>query len=808
MPFDAVRDLRWAWRNLRARGARGVLSVLLVACALGANALVFAASDSLLFRPLPYEAPERLVEIQRVLQGRSDPFLTSRLLDAWRAQEDLFTGVHGYLRKTVFLTGDGVPELVPTADVTPGLIGLLGTAPRWGRGLLDTDALQPTPQVVVISESLARRRFGDPAAAVGGTIQTTGEPLWVAGVMQRTFRFPDNEIEIWRAFDPRGPLAQGFVGSMSLARLRKDVALDTAAAAVAQRAPDIVAAAGARPGVRFTAAPWGMRSRFSRTTLIVLLGAAACLLLLVCANVASLELAGALQRARRLAIQLSLGASRAHLCRIALMEALGVVAAAAAVAGVLLYAGAEAIASFVPERLISASVNPIDLDRRALAFMTAVAASTWLLVSIPLVVFVARGRLAGLLKLEAHSASASMASGRMRRILTSAQVAVAVVLVTGGTLYLRTYLELLDLEKGFDSSGVVSIQLTVPPQALPSAADRLALLDRVRAHPAVVAATQGLPPSGNGSRFASEGIDTGNGPAPGDELTIKLATVDQEYFRTLRIPLRDGRWFEPGEPATSSIVSETLARRYWPDGNAVGKRFRWGSKQPWLQVVGVAGHVRDRSDGVTTPAPGLYAVYLAEQPPAPPRTGGDARAATGGFFGYISLLVRVDSPRHVADVVEAVRTAEPRFALEAELVDDLYARYHEDRLLTARIVGAFGVFSFIVAMAGVYAVMAFLVAARTREIGIRVALGAQRGAVQRLVVLSAARMTALGAVAGMAVAMGTSRFIRTHLFGVTATEPVLMTAILTTTIIVAILAAWHPARRAARIDPVVALRSE
>lgn len=811
--LDGLRDVHWAWRNVRARGLRGVLSVVLLALALAANAVVFAASDSLVFRPLPYDDPDRLIEIQRMSRpgGRPSPFLTPLLLDAWRAHEDLFVGVHGYLTKTVFLTGDGAPELVRTADVTPGLIELLGARPRWGRTLVDGDERPASPQVVLISEALARARFGDPASAVGRTLETTADPLQVVGVMPRSFRFPQNAYQVWRALDPRGPLARGFVGSSSLARLRPALPLATAAAAVEQRGASVAAAAGAPASARFTAAAWGGgpgAPGARRQMLLVLVGAAACLLLIVCANVASLELATALQRARTYAIQLSLGASRAELCRITLIEAATLAGAATAVAAMLASIGGDAIATLIPERIVAGNVNPIDLDGRAVAFMIALAAATWLLVAMPLVIYVSRGSLLGLLKLEGHPASASITSGRIRQALTVGQVAVAVLLIIGGVLYVRTYLALLDLDKGFDSAGVVAIELTVPPQALPSAAERRALLDRVRAQAGVIAATEASAPSASGERHSVAGIDTGDALPQDDNVILKVTRVDSGYFSTLRIPLRAGRRFDSAEPATSAIVSETFARRYWPQADAIGKRFRWDPRGPWLQIVGVVGHVRDRADGMAGPSSDVYSVYLAQQPPRPPAPNAGPPAATGGFFGLISLLVRVESTDRISDVIQVIRAAEPRFALEAELVDDLYARYFEDRLLAARLVGAFGIFAFVVAMAGVYAVMTFLVAARTREIGIRMALGAHGPAVQRFVMASAIRMAALGALLGVGAALGASRWIESQLFGVHPADPVMMTTILVTTVATAALAAWQPARRATRVNPLVALRAQ
>ena len=368
--------------------------------------------------------------------------------------------------------------MVQTADVTVGLVRLLGARPKWGRDFVDDDARQTSPHPVLIAQSLAAEQFGDPARAVGQQLRTTAEPLLVVGVMPAEFRYPTGSVRIWRAMDPRGPLMAGFGGGVfSIARLAEGMDLSRAIPLIEQRNTAVGAAAGARQG--YAARPGPLRAAQSaadqRRMLLVLLGAAISLLLIACANVASLELASAMTRARTYAIQLALGASRASLVRSALLEGAILVIGAAVLAAALATAGARTLVAFFPPHIVAGSANPIDIDGRAMIFMTAIAAVAWALSALPTVAFAARANLLSLLKLEGASVAASRGGSRFRRVLTVAQVAVAVLLLVGSLLYVRSYLALLRLDKGFDSGGVAAITLTIPPQAFGTAADRRCL---------------------------------------------------------------------------------------------------------------------------------------------------------------------------------------------------------------------------------------------------------------------------------------------------------------------------------------------
>ena len=809
-----VQDLRWAWRNVRNRGWRAGFAIALLAVALAANATVFSVADSIVFHRIPYADADRLVEIQRRRDprfGRGDSMMSAELLDQWRRQTDLFAGVHGVLTKNLFLAGSGEPEIVATADVTVGLFELLGARPQWGRSFVTGDDHQLDLQPVVIAEALARARFGDPAKAVGQRIETTGEPLIVVGVMPAGFRYPDGAFRIWRPLDPHGPLTRNFAGVFSIARVAPGVSLDLLARTMEQRSGDIGAAAAVKGP--YSAQPGPLRGAFiateQRRLFLVVLGAAACLLLIACANVASLELASAVQRARTYAIQLAIGASRGALARTALVEGVALIGAAAACAIGLATVGSSALVTYLPPYMTRGSANPIDVDERTLIFMAGAAAIVWLLASLPVVFYASSGNLLDLLKLEGHSVTASGRSGLVRRALTIAEVALAVMLLVGSIVYLRSYLALLALEKGFDTRGVVRIGLTIPPQ-FSSLAERRMLardaIERVRARPGVIAAADASPPPSVGANYFVRTLEFDDRTPLEQEISIAELDIEPEYFTVFRIPVRAGRTFEPDEPPTNVIVSETFARRYWPNESAVGHSYRRDPNTAWRQIVGVAGHVRTSSDPPGTQSSKAFQTYVPRQPP-PAQVSAPKRLETGGSFYFANLMARVDSRARAADLADTVRAIDSRFILKLDFVDDLYAEQFDDRLLVTRVITGFGLLSFLIAAAGIYSVMAFLVAQRTQEIGIRIALGADARRISRLVLGSSLRLVIIGAVAGIAGAIGTARWVQSQLFGISTADPATLAVVTLGVIATALVATWHPANQAKQVDPRVLLKN-
>jgi len=800
--WHPLRELQWAWRGVRARGWRAGLEIGLLGVALAACTIGFSATDALLVRRVPYPAAERLANLGS---------LSPAALDGWRRQTDLFAGVHGHVTRPAFLVGENQPAIVDVADVTPGLIEMLGVAPRWGRLPAAADLDDPSIDPVAISEALARERFGDAAAAVGRRLLTTDKPFLVVGVMPRGFRFPAASYQVWRALDVRSRVR--FV--RGIARLAPGQSLETIGAAVQSRAAAVGAASGASPATRppvpsaFGAAG---ADDHSRTPLLVIAAAALCLLLTACANVASLELAGAMTRSRTFGIRSALGASRDSLVRGSLIEGLIVLAPATLAAGALALWGTSALSVRLPERVFD-SVNAIDLDARALVFMALTAAAAWTLVSMPIAVVASRSHLAAALRHDSRSAAASTGSARLRRALTMAEVALAVLLLAAGTLYARTYRSLVALDKGFDSANLAVLSLTLPTQSYPTASARSLLETAVKARLAargdVVAVTGGagsLPPS-RGEAYEAAQLEIDGRVAGHESLSIRVARIDDAFFTTLGVPLTRGRRPVPSM-TTEAVIDETMARAFWSGEEAVGRQFRIGPGGPALTVVGVASHVRSDADDVDAPSGSSFQIYVPRQPPAetaaaPPQSINDLP-----LYGFLDFAIRLRPDARFEDILSDIRAIDSRFRLRVQRMDDVYASRFEDTWLATSLVSAFAGLAFVLAVTGVYGVMSYLVAGRRREIGIRMALGADRADVGRLVVTSALQLVAIGTVIGIAGALLLARWTSSQFYGVSATDPATYLAVAATILVTALLATWQPARQAARVDPAVTLRAD
>jgi len=843
-------ELTWAWRGVRSRGWRAALVVALIGLALAGNVLVFAVADSVVFRPVTYPNAHELVEIQRVRQpgARADGFMSANLLDTWRQQTDLFASVHAYLTKTVFLVADGRSELVTTADVTPGLIEMLGARPGWGRSLTAADTSETGTIPALISARLARERYGRPEGALNHILETTAQALLVVGVMPDQFKFPSGTHAIWRVMDPRGPLTRNFAGVRSIARTVPGLTTDVLTERMAQRSGAVGQAAGA--GEKYSAIPGlipmadaGPPAAKVRTMFLTLVGGALFLLLTACANVANLEVAGAMHRARKFAVRLALGASPATLGRVVLLEGALLTTAGVAAGAGLAWLAVGVVTSYVPVGFTRFSVNPIDLDTRALLYMATIAMATWCVVSLPTVLYASSAHLLALLKSDDRSAAQSRRGAFVRRTLTVLEVAIAVILVVGGLLYTRSYLALLHVDKGFDSTNLAEIAFAIPveyhdqPAEFSQFADEV--VSRVRAVPGVLAAVQGsAPPSTGNSPFSGVGMEI-DGRRLDRTFTVGDTPVDPAYFHVIGLTLRQGRWLEPGDVPTDVIVTESFARQFWPDGQAVGRTFRRlvggndlpsaptgvgtaeGGKLgivitkpvvPPSVVVGVVSEFRSTRPALSTDSPDALYYYTPSQPtpPAPPsQAPAVARAAsTGGSWRFLNVTVRLDSPERAARVLEAARSVDRRLRVTMESVDAMYAEMFGDVLLATRITTGFSVVAMLVALVGIYGVMAYLVMSRRREIGVRMALGARPGDILRLVIASSARLVLVGIAIGTAVALGLARWTASQFFGVSAMAPGSYVMVALVVAAAALVATWHPARQAARVDPVRTLRSE
>jgi putative ABC transport system permease protein len=811
-------ELRWAWRGVRRRGWRGGIVIVLLAIALASNATMFSVADSLVFNREPFPGAARVVDLRGATTAPEtiNRAATQTIFDEWRKQTDIFTAVGGYLQKTVFVIDDaGANQPVRTADVTLEFFDVLGVTPRWGRPFRGGDDRDSGTFVAVISERLARERFGHPTRAINQTLKATAGPMVIVGVMDRSFAYPNDSFQIWRALDPRGPLAQNFAGVPAMGRVAEGVPLDRLDALLAQRASIVGAAAGLR-SYRVTASPFVVQVGVSaerQAMLYVLLGAATCLLLAACANVTSLELAGALKRARVAAIQRALGAPRWSLARTAALEGLLLIGAGLAAGVGLALLFIDVVAANLTDELRIRTANPIDLDGRAMLFMSATAIVAWLVGTLPAAVAASRTSLVSLFKAVDRGSAASRGATWLRRGLTVTEVALAVALVIGGLLYARTYQELLAVEKGFDSRGLVQITYTMPSQFFANSGESRPLgervIERLRQVPGVLAGTSSSPPPSTGDSPSSIKLEIDGGPPAESPIYLGAKWVDASYFDVIRLPVRSGRRLRADDPETNIVLPESAARRFFTNGDAVGHSIRLDPRQPWMTIVGVVGDFRSARTQMPQPTDSSTYYYRQWRPPAPAApTRQPIRFDTGGSTGFTTVTMLTDSSIPVERLLDEARRIEPRLQVTAIDVDAIYARQSADTRLTSQIVGAFSVLATVVALAGVFSVMSFLVAGRTREIGIRMALGADRGTIARSVIESSGRMVLIGTAAGTGLALLASRWMASQLFGVSATDPIVYTVVPLAVLAVSLAASWWPARQAARVDPAITLRSE
>jgi predicted permease len=809
--WHPLRELQWAWRGVRARGWRVAFVVALLGVVLAANTVVFSAADAFVFRAVPYPNGARLAQIEALRRGgTTSNYLPVQVIEEWRKHRDLFAGVQAYeLSGSAYITFDGVTETVAAESVTPGLFELLGIVPRWGRPFVDADVAPGAPEVVVIGETVARRLYGLPALAIGKRLPDGRNAPEIVGVMPASFRFPGATDAVWRPLSLEPERIPGLLSTnrANVVRLADGVRATDASDAVAARGPAVgqvmpaVQLDGGRTVTR-QLEPLTLRTlkdarRHAGAALIfaMLVGAAACLLLIACSNVASLEMAGAARRARSQAVLAALGASRASQVRVAILEVGLMLVCGVGLAVPLAVWGASVLSANLTTSMRDALINPIDVDLRAIGAMVAAGAIALATASLPTLRRLSRLSIYDALRDDTRVLPVTRTTARTRQALMTAQVALTVLLLVGGALYLRSYLIRLAIDRGFDDRNILTVEV-LPASDAPrrGAALEAAVLERLRTAPGVrsVSRTDTFPPStqaGIRGKVFVDSVEQATRPH------LAAYMVDPEFFTTMSMPLVSGRAFTTADPIEHVVITERMAQRFWPGASAVGGRFNiqgasFGPGRNQFVVVGVARDFRqDRLFNDTGDE--VFAFY----------------AATSPGSSSLRFVARVDDEALLPSIAGAVRSIAERAVVRVDTIDARYARLDGDKRLAASITSGFGVLALVVATAGIYGVMAFLVAGRSREIGIRMALGADRAVVQRLVFRSSLLAVGIGAAIGVVAALIASRWIASELYGVTATDPATYAAVCGLIVATALLATWLPARRAAAVDPAVTLRA-
>ena len=809
------QDLRYALRTLRASPAFTAIAVLTLALGIGANTAIFSLVSEVLLKPLPFSEPQRLVLLWEDFTANGGPenvSPTPTTVVEWKKRSRSFEDLAMFTPATYNLTGGGEPERLAGVRTDTNLFSVLGLRPILGRTFLPEDEGPDTPPVVVISERLWARRFAADPSLIGRTIMVDGLSRTVIGVVPPDFPLPNNETQIWVPADykPAELAISTAYNYWVLARLGSGVALSAAQAEL-----DTIAHAmqGDRPDgsgqfqFRVTRLQENL-SRDARPSLFILLAAAGTILLITCANVANLLLARGAQRDKELAIRKAIGANGVRVLRQLLTES-AVLAVGGVVLGVALAAFTlKYLARLVPRTFPTGTA--LHLDWRVLGFAAVLTVMTVLLFGAGPALAAARRGFNDALK-SGGGTTAAPRAGRLRSALVVGEITATVVLLAAAGLLLRSYAAVLAVDPGFRAERLLVAETPLAPSQHGDIAARTEflrrVLERVRALPGVSSAGYvNLAPLVFRGGRAYVSIEGEPAPAQADFSRNIVAdrVAGEGYLETLGVPLIAGRQFDsrdaPNAPL-AAIINETMAKRFWHGLDPIGRRFKIGAPQvdtPWLNVVGVVGDVHQMGLDV---APEAEFFVAANQP-----------FFNGPFFWPRYLLVRTEGPPPL-DLAAAVRGAvwdvDPNQPVaSARSMRDVIGSDLTSRDTQLTLVGAFAALALLLASVGLYGVLSYTVAQRTAEIGLRMALGAEASAVVSGVLRGALKLAVLGVVLGLGAALGVTRFLDSFLFGVSPNDPVTLAAVAALLLVVTVLASYMPARRASRVDPMLALRRE
>jgi predicted permease len=811
-----VQDLRYGARMLVNKPGFAIVAIITLALGIGAITAIFSVVNAVLFRPLPYKAPDRLVMLQEKSQ-QLDVMAVSypNFLD-WQRRNNTFEQLAVVRRINFNLVGGNEAERVAGRLLTTNLFSVLGVAPAKGRDFLPEENEPGAGPVVIVSHALWQRRFGGDPNLVGKTINVNDKDFTIIGILPSDFQFfsPSDIFVPINQFKERWMEVRGsHPGLFAVGRLKSDINLeqaradmDSVAAALAEQYPQSNTGAGVIANPLFENVVSNIRP-----TLLVLLGAVGFVLLIACANVANLLLARSRGRQKEIAIRTAIGASRLRIIRQLLTESLLLSVAGGGLGLLLALWGTDALVAFIPDGLPRA--EGVHIDGQVLGFTLAVSLLTGIIFGLVPALQSSKPNLHETLK----DAGRGTTSGRhfVRNVLVVVEVALALVLLIGAGLMMRSVIRLTDIPPGFDSENVLTLAVSLSPAKYQDAAKVRQFyqqtLERVQSLAGVESAawTIGIPLLGsNETAFAIPDrprSESGNNP-----LAVEYA-ASPDYIRTMGVPLLRGRYFNEQDNEKSSkvvIIDEAIARSFFPDEDPVGKRFLSGdddnsSANAGREIVGVVGHVKhygldpDADSRIKfqfhvpyTQLPDQFMVLITRSMNLVIKSGSDTKTLVSSVRSQIQA---VDKDQPIYDIttmqqVVASATVQQRFAM--------------------LLLGLFAVVAMLLAAVGIYGVMSYSVTQRTHEIGIRMALGAQQNDVMKLVVRQGLVLTITGVAVGLVASFALTRLMSSLLFSVTATDPVTFALIPLLLAGVALAACAIPARRATKVDPIVALRYE
>lgn len=803
---DLRQDVSYALRTLRRSPGFALTAILTLALGIGANTAIFSVVNSVLLRPLPFPRPDALYRVwsSNVKDGLPRASVSPVDLDDWRAQRRQIEDLGGYWYASggsgIDMVGRGEPQRLSAVFTTAGFYGTLGVQPEVGRVPREDELVRGgRDRVVMLTHAFWQREFGGDRAIVGRTLTLGNEGYEVLGVMPASMRFPAPEVDV---YVPYSTIPDESIPRLRVVRILDVVARARDGVSAEQVDAELDAIAGRLAREYPEDASWGATEVVPlhealtgdvRSGLLLLFGAVAFVLLIACVNVASLLLARASVRGREMAVRRALGAVGGRLVRQLLTESLVLALTGGAVGIVLALGAIRAL------RVLGASEFPlatdVGMDGSVLLFAAATSILTGMLFGV-----VPAFRTSGVnLQRDLRSGGRGMAGDggtRLRSGLVIAEVALAMMLVVGGSVMTRSFLALLRVDPGFRADHVLVVNFSLSTERNPNYQQQYAqVLERVRALPGVLSAgaMKDAPMRGTGERIGFK-IPGEVVPAGQDGPTAAALHVSDGIFRTLQTPIKEGREFAPTDRKDAPfvlVVNEAFARRWFPGERVVGKSLDFGQGGS-IEIVGVVGDIRQRSVGEEAEP----TIYVHEQQNGRVRmnlivrTQGDPLAMTGAVRDAI----------HSVDKLQAITAV---FTLDQALAESV-AR---PRLLMI-LMATFGALGLTLGALGLYGVLAYLVNQRQREIGVRLALGADRSMVLRMVVRRGMQLAGAGVLAGLAGSVALGQLLRGVLFGVDPADPLLLALVSLTLLAVAVAASWIPARRAASVDPVVTLRDE
>ena len=814
-----VQDVRYALRTLRKNPGFTTIAVLTIAIGIGANTAIFSLVDAAILRPLGYPEPQQLMFLTTDRQrGSLSP------AEYWELTEinQSFSAVGAFVIGEVNLSAGDQPRRVRRASVNAELLEALAVSPERGRWFGREETRAGGPPLVILSNQLWQSAFGARQDLVGQSIEIDGVRHQVIGIMPSGFDLIDKRVELWTPLQ-LAPALRQFRASHFLSvlgRLKNAVAPQQAEAELSSLMASWSQRTGASGHV-FTPGGHVMQMEpvlneivgSTRRTFWLLQGAVGLVLLIACANLASLLMVRAEVRRREVAVRKALGAGRRRLVAQFIIEGLVLLVLGGAVGLIVAWTGVRALTVAYPESL--PRIADLRIDSRMLGFTLLVSTLSGVVFGLAPLRYLSERVSSRLLN---DRTSATMATRPwMRRALVSGEVALAVVLAAGAALMVRTVVNLMNVDAGFERSRLLTFGVALPAATYPTVDQRVQLysrlFDRFSAMPEMegVAAVAGLPPQRARNLFGTD-IENHASTPERAELVEYYQTVTSGYFETMRIPIVQGRSFEATDRtgAPVAVVNEAFVHTFWKDLDPIGRRLRprFGDQTPWVTVIGVAQDVKQA--GVDKPT-GTELYLLLDQLPRIFPTVPAARLGTMLGFASMQIMVRSALPAATlqSSITKTVREADASLPIiRLRNMEDVFRDSVRRPRMLMQLFAAFAGFALLLAAIGTYGVLSYVVTQHRREIGIRMALGAERAGVLRSVMGHGMELTCVGLVIGVAAALGLTRLMETLLFGVRANDPTMLAGVAVLITTVAAAASLVPAVRATRVDPIVALKEE